>query len=478
MSTRCRRAQVPAPCLLHSSATQPPLRDRDSVILLLSVSISLPPAHTRARDPPRTLDSNSNGKRIGPSLAEWTFVDIVMPGQSSQTLNSQWEDSYLFTNVDGKAQCLVCYKIVNKSSTVRRHYENKHSTSHDAIVSDERTELIAKLKSELPSIPESRRQGAKIIKTVPYIPKMHRTICENLEIFAYIVHYINNVPHGYCSTDPAHCILREKNTWESVKTCPHVARIHFDDFSSLPTGLLVLSLPSLGSTVPQLGASAWPSLGRSGNSTGDCSFCSYKAKRKSQLTEHMLTHKYISEVTTYDCSFCSYKTKRKSYLTTHLLIHKDASEITTYHCSFCSYKTKRKKLFNQTHANSQRCFRNQLMTAVLVPARRNEKAIFVPTRRNEKSDLTGHMLIHKDISECAICPHKTELKRNLTQHLLIHKDASKDASDVTTYANWVLTRQNGRKGRKGNIERVHNDASEVTTYDCSVCSYKAKQKAV
>ncbi|KAJ8940216.1 hypothetical protein NQ318_010716 [Aromia moschata] len=84
--------------------------------------------------------------------------------------------------------------------------------------------------------------------------------------------------------------------------------------------------------------------------TYDCSFCSYRAKRKSQLTKHnMLNHKDASEITTYAA-------KQKIYLTSHMLIHKDASEITTYYCSFCSYKAKRKKRFNRTYANSYEYF--------------------------------------------------------------------------------------------------------------------------
>ncbi|KAJ8935708.1 hypothetical protein NQ318_012546 [Aromia moschata] len=74
----------------------------------------------------------------------------------------------------------------------------------------------------------------------------------------------------------------------------------------------------------------------------DCSFCSYKAKRKYHLTRHMLTHQDASEAMTYQCALCSYKAKRKRHLNTHMLIHKNASEETTYDCSFCSYKTKHK----------------------------------------------------------------------------------------------------------------------------------------
>lgn len=71
--------------------------------------------------------------------------------------STQWEDAYFFVKSDGKALCLICHSTVNiKASTVRRHYENKHSVTHDGTVGPDRTELIAKLKSELPQSEEVR----------------------------------------------------------------------------------------------------------------------------------------------------------------------------------------------------------------------------------------------------------------------------------------------------------------------------------
>ncbi|KAJ8937102.1 hypothetical protein NQ318_013060 [Aromia moschata] len=159
--------------------------------------------------------------------------------------------------------------------------------------------------------------------------------------------------------------------------------------------------------------------------TYDCSFCSYKAKRKGDLTRHMLIHKDASEITTYDCSFCSYKAIRKSHLIRHMLIHKDASEITTYDCSFCSYKAKRKR------------------------------------------DLTTHMLIHKDASEittydCSFCSYRAKRKGDLTRHMLIHKDAS----EITTYDCSFCSYKAKRKSNLSKHMLIHKDASEVTTYDC------------
>ena len=70
---------------------------------------------------------------------------------SDPCFNSQWEDFYFFVNANGKALSLICHTTVNiNASTVRRHYDNKHAVTHDGIVGSERTELIHKLKLELP----------------------------------------------------------------------------------------------------------------------------------------------------------------------------------------------------------------------------------------------------------------------------------------------------------------------------------------
>jgi len=52
--------------------------------------------------------------------------------------------------LNGKALCLICHTTVNiKASTVRRHYDN-HAVTHDGMVGSEETELMNKLKLELP----------------------------------------------------------------------------------------------------------------------------------------------------------------------------------------------------------------------------------------------------------------------------------------------------------------------------------------
>jgi len=69
--------------------------------------------------------------------------------------NSQWEDSYFCVLSNGKSQCLICHASISvKSSTVRRHYENKHAATHETIAGEARKDLIARLKAELPQSEE------------------------------------------------------------------------------------------------------------------------------------------------------------------------------------------------------------------------------------------------------------------------------------------------------------------------------------
>ncbi|KAJ8938272.1 hypothetical protein NQ318_004945 [Aromia moschata] len=204
--------------------------------------------------------------------------------------------------------------------------------------------------------------------------------------------------------------------------------------------------------------------------TYDCRFCSYKAKRKSRLTRHMLIHKDDSEVTTYDCSFCSYKAKQKCDLTRHLLVHKDASEITTYDCSFCSYKTKRKYYLN-THMLIHKDASEDASEVTTYDCR------FCSYKAKRKSRLTRHMLIHKDDSEvttydCSFCSYKAKQKCDLTRHLLVHKDAS----EITTYDCSFCSYKTKRKYYLNTHMLIHKDASEVTTYQCALCPFKTKRK--
>ncbi|KAJ8937997.1 hypothetical protein NQ318_015494 [Aromia moschata] len=173
-----------------------------------------------------------------------------------------------------------------------------------------------------------------------------------------------------------------------------------------------------------------------------CYHCPYVTNgRDFCLDTHMLTHKDISEITTYQCAIYPYKAKQKGYLIRHLLTHKDAAEVTTYDCSLCSYKAKR------------------------------------------KSYLTQHLLTHKDISEvmtyqCTNCPYKAKFKRNLTQHLWIHKDAS----EVTTY-DCSFCSYKAKQKRQFNQTHanpfprhllVHKDAFVLSTYQCKFCSFNTK----
>ncbi|KAJ8940194.1 hypothetical protein NQ318_010694 [Aromia moschata] len=68
------------------------------------------------------------------------------------------------------------------------------------------------------------------------------------------------------------------------------------------------------------------------------------AKRKSHLTEHLLVHKDASKRRTYHCKLCPYKAKFKYSLTSHMLTHQKGFQRND--SQFCSFKAKQKSCLN------------------------------------------------------------------------------------------------------------------------------------
>ena len=63
----------------------------------------------------------------------------------------KWTECYFFTNVNGKAVCLVCHQQVSvlKEYNVRRHYETQHSRKFKSIQGKSRTDKVKELLSGL-----------------------------------------------------------------------------------------------------------------------------------------------------------------------------------------------------------------------------------------------------------------------------------------------------------------------------------------
>ncbi|KAJ8938086.1 hypothetical protein NQ318_021760 [Aromia moschata] len=256
--------------------------------------------------------------------------------------------------------------------------------------------------------------------------------------------------------------------------------------------------------------------------TYDCDFCSYKGKLKRDLNRHMLIHKDASEITTHQCALCPYKAKLKSNLRKHMLTHKDASEVTTYDCSFCSYKAKHEgdlrshTLIHKEVSEDVETAQNQQESMMesrelegclgikleepdikkevdecdsVMPSEDTKIISFgdksdnpetnnmsIKSEPNQNTEIEmespkGHKLID-DAAErryyCQFCPYVAKQKEDLSKHVPIHQKSLKQ--EFMTAAK-----------HKGNFNKhmlIHKDASEITTYDCCFCSYKAKQKKV
>ncbi|KAJ8937103.1 hypothetical protein NQ318_013061 [Aromia moschata] len=64
-----------------------------------------------------------------------------------------------------------------------------------------------------------------------------------------------------------------------------------------------------------------------------------------------------------------------------------------------------------------------------------------------------------------------------TNHMFIKSDPNQDASKVTTYQCTLCSVKTKLKSSLTRHMLIHKDASEVTTYQCTLCSYKAKKKS-
>ncbi|KAJ8941222.1 hypothetical protein NQ318_015654 [Aromia moschata] len=124
-----------------------------------------------------------------------------------------------------------------------------------------------------------------------------------------------------------------------------------------------------------------------------CKLCSYEAKLKEDLTQHMLIHQDISKVTPYQCKLCPYKTKRKGVLSKRGRNHENASEVITYQCKLCPYKTKSKGVLSK----------------------------HVRILHNTSEVATYQCKVY----QCKLCSYKTNQKGSLTRHGLVHQNASR-----------------------------------------------------
>ena len=68
-----------------------------------------------------------------------------------RVFQDKWTECYFFTNVNGKAVCLVCHQQVSvlKEYNVRRHYETQHSGKFKSIQGKSRTDKVKELLSGL-----------------------------------------------------------------------------------------------------------------------------------------------------------------------------------------------------------------------------------------------------------------------------------------------------------------------------------------
>ena len=67
----------------------------------------------------------------------------------SLTLETEWEEKYFFIKYQRSKCLLCCISVVKRKFNVERHYENKHASTYDSIVGDDRRKMIENLKKTL-----------------------------------------------------------------------------------------------------------------------------------------------------------------------------------------------------------------------------------------------------------------------------------------------------------------------------------------
>ena len=74
--------------------------------------------------------------------------------EEGRAFQEQWKLQYFFTEVKGKASCLICQETVSalKKYNIKRHYDSKHADEYDKFTDQSRKDMIAILGASLESL--------------------------------------------------------------------------------------------------------------------------------------------------------------------------------------------------------------------------------------------------------------------------------------------------------------------------------------
>nr|CAI5870413.1 unnamed protein product [Callosobruchus analis] len=193
----------------------------------------------------------------------------------------------------------------------------------------------------------------------------------------------------------------------------------------------------------------------------ECTKCSFKTARISNLKEHMAKHPELGVFS--KCTYCNKTFTRKAFLNQHITNkHPDfiaSLDCKIHQCTKCTYKTTRssllrnhmkKHLFNRcTYCNKTFAYKISLNDHII-----KKHPDFIAT-------------VSSKIHECAKCTYKTTISSKLTEHMIKHTDFARCTYCNKTFAHKISLNDH--------IIKMHPDfIASVSSkiHECAKCTYK------
>nr|CAI5870415.1 unnamed protein product [Callosobruchus analis] len=206
----------------------------------------------------------------------------------------------------------------------------------------------------------------------------------------------------------------------------------------------------------------------------ECTKCSFKTARISNLKEHMAKHPELGVFS--KCTYCNKTFTRKAFLNQHITNkHPDfiaSLDCKIHQCTKCTYKTTRSSLLRNhmkkhpelagkcTYCNKTFAYKISLNDHII-----KKHPDFIAT-------------VSSKIHECAKCTYKTTISSKLTEHMIKHTDfASNCVLIKCTYCNKTFAH---KKSLNDHITKKHPDfIASVSSkiHECTKCTYKTTRSS-
>nr|CAI5821522.1 unnamed protein product [Callosobruchus analis] len=199
----------------------------------------------------------------------------------------------------------------------------------------------------------------------------------------------------------------------------------------------------------------------------ECTQCSFKTVKRSDLARHMLKH----PETANQCVHCNATFKSKPALVDHTLRkHPDSVgsiSIRTYECTHCAYKT---------------CMKRNFAKHILKHPADKRKCTVCNKAFRQKGKLDEHTVrkhphliasVTNKIHECTRCAFKTVMKASLARHVMKHRCTFR----TCVQCNATFKSRQGLNDHtlKKHPESIGSISSKI--YECPQCTFKTVMKS-